>query len=132
MVLLSKSSKGDGLDGTIVPIDGFCCCAHKTDHSVLQFGRIDDLLVIMGLDDDISLALEGLHHLNHQLENILLVMFEGGLSNCDTIADNRNFGNVVIVLVGNFFDASKSRVPDKKSLKNAAWQGIFGQGWKYQ
>ncbi len=55
-----------------------------------------------------------LHRLNHQLEKFLLIMFERGLSSRGMIADNRNFGNVVIVLVGNFFDASRSGVPDKK------------------
>ncbi len=119
MVLLSKSSKADRLDGAIVPIDGFCCCVYKTDHAVLQFGCINNLLVITGLDNDVSLALEGgmlhfMHCLNHQLKEFLLIMFKGGLSSSGTIADNRNFGNMVIVHVRNFFDASGSGVPDKK------------------
>ena len=55
-----------------------------------------------------------LHRLDHHLEKFLLIMFKGGLNSRGTIADDRNFGNVVIVLVGNFFDASGSGVPDKK------------------
>jgi hypothetical protein len=50
-------------------------------------------------------------------------MFEGGLSSRGKIAKDRYFGNVVIVLDGNFFDASGSVVLDKKSLKNACSAG---------
>ncbi len=90
-----------------------------TDHAVLQFGCVDSLLVITGLNDDFSLALEGgmlhfLHRLDHQIEKFLLLMFKGGLSSRGTIADDRNFENAVIVLVGNFFDAIGSGVLDKK------------------
>jgi hypothetical protein len=89
----------------------------------LQFGLIDGLLVITGLDNNFSLALEGgmlhfLHRLNHQLEKFLLMMFEGGLSSRGTIADDRDFGNKVILLIGNFFDASRSGVLDKKIFEN--------------
>ncbi len=44
-------------------------------------------------------------------------MFERGLSSHGTIANDRYFGNVVIVLVRNFFDASRSGVPDQKSFE---------------
>jgi hypothetical protein len=122
LVLLSKSSKGDGLDGTIVTINRFCCCVHKTDYAVLQLGRINDLVVITGLDNNFSLALEErmlhfLNCLNHQLEKFLLIMFEGGLSSRGTIAEDRNFGNLFIVLIRNFFNASGSGVPGKKNFE---------------
>ncbi len=83
LILLSESSKGDRLDGTIIPVDGFCRSIHETDHAVLQFGHIDGLLVILGLEDDFSLALEGgmlhfLHRLDHQLEKFLLILLKGG------------------------------------------------------
>ncbi len=100
------------------------------DHAVLQFGRVDGLLMITGLEDDFSLALEGgmlhfMHRLNHQLEKFLLIMFEGGLSSRGTIAEGTNFRNVVIIIVGNFFNASGSGVPDKKSLRIACSAGNF-------
>ncbi len=102
----------------------------RPDHAVLQFGCVDGLLVITGLEDKFSLALEGgmlhfLQRLDYQLKKFLLLMFEGGLSSRGAIADNRNFGNVVIVLIGNFFDAIRSGVLDKKIFEKCLLRREF-------
>jgi hypothetical protein len=69
-----------------------------------------------------------LHRLDHQLEKFFLIMFKGGLSSRGTIADERNFRNVVIIFVGSFFNASGSVVPDKNSVRNACLAGNLWPG----